>query len=257
MKNLKIILLLFVTTFSFSTMAQNIGDYIDVVHLKNGSKIKGVIVEQIPGEKIKIKTSDGSEYVFAETDVLKFTREEKPKENLKPKDNPLSYINNYKRKGKGYFFEAEILNGGLGSGLRITNGYRFNQYAKLGFALGGEMINSIYNGPYTGIGGNGYQVNNQTTVLSANLSISGDILDKRITPFYQAELGYGIDPNTINNQSFEVFQGLMSSTMFGVKFKTKKKIEYKLGVDLRTMSLFNSNAFINNPSIGFRFGIGF
>ena len=269
MKNLKIILLLFVTTFSFSAMAQNIGDYIDVVHLKNGSKIKGVIVEQIPGEKIKIKTSDGSEYVFAETDVLKFTREEKPKENIKPKDNPLSYINNYKRKGKGYFFEAEILNGGLGSGLRITNGYRFNQYAKLGFALGGEMINSIYNGPYTGIGGNGYQVNNQTTVLSANLSISGDILDKRITPFYQIEAGYGLsldrygyNKNLLNNNKFAFgkafgkggkdkigyeansystlnYGGPQGALELGVKIHTQKKIYFKLGLDARLTSNFS------------------
>ena len=35
-------------------------DFREVVYLKNGSIIKGIILEQIPNETIKIETSDGS-----------------------------------------------------------------------------------------------------------------------------------------------------------------------------------------------------
>jgi hypothetical protein len=42
----------------------------DIVHLKNGSIIKGTIIEQVPNEYIKIETRDGSIFVF-KTDEIK------------------------------------------------------------------------------------------------------------------------------------------------------------------------------------------
>ena len=38
-------------------------NYQDVVYLKNGSIIRGVIIEQIPNKSIKIETSDKSVFV--------------------------------------------------------------------------------------------------------------------------------------------------------------------------------------------------
>jgi len=38
---------------------------IDVVHLKNGSRIRGVVIEQVMCESIRLRTADGSEFVFA------------------------------------------------------------------------------------------------------------------------------------------------------------------------------------------------
>ncbi len=49
---------------------------IDVVYLKNGSIIKGIIMEQIPNESIKIQTKDGSLFVFKMEEVEKITKEE-------------------------------------------------------------------------------------------------------------------------------------------------------------------------------------
>lgn len=48
----------------------------DVVELKNGSVIKGIIVEQTPPEKIKLQTADGSIFVFRYDEILKMSREE-------------------------------------------------------------------------------------------------------------------------------------------------------------------------------------
>ncbi len=47
----------------------------DVVYLKNGSNIKGIVVEQIIGQSIKIETKDGSLFVFKTEEVAKITRE--------------------------------------------------------------------------------------------------------------------------------------------------------------------------------------
>jgi hypothetical protein len=51
-------------------------DYVDVVYLKNGSIIRGIIVEQIPDVSIKIKTADGSLFVFKMSEIEKITKEE-------------------------------------------------------------------------------------------------------------------------------------------------------------------------------------
>jgi hypothetical protein len=59
--------------FSICNYAQQ---YEDVVYLKNGSIIHGIIVEQIPGESIKIKTNDGNTFVFKMDEVQKMIKEE-------------------------------------------------------------------------------------------------------------------------------------------------------------------------------------
>jgi TM2 domain-containing membrane protein YozV len=48
----------------------------DVVYLKNGSIIRGDIIEMVPGETVKIMTSDGSVFVHDYADVQKFTKEQ-------------------------------------------------------------------------------------------------------------------------------------------------------------------------------------
>ena len=64
--------LLFIFLF-FSCIISN---YVDVVYLKNGSIIKGIILEQIPNQTIKIETADGSIFVYDMNRVTKITREQ-------------------------------------------------------------------------------------------------------------------------------------------------------------------------------------
>jgi len=52
-------------------------EYVEVLYLKNGSIIRGMIIEQIPNEQVKIKTSDGSVFVYTMDQVLKITKEPK------------------------------------------------------------------------------------------------------------------------------------------------------------------------------------
>ena len=47
----------------------------EVVYLKNGSVIKGVILEQVPNESIKVQTADGSVFVYPMADVERITKE--------------------------------------------------------------------------------------------------------------------------------------------------------------------------------------
>jgi TM2 domain-containing membrane protein YozV len=59
---------------AFCLSAQN--DYQDVVYLKDGSIIRGMIIEQIPYKTLKIETVDGSVFVCAFDDIEKITKEQ-------------------------------------------------------------------------------------------------------------------------------------------------------------------------------------
>ncbi|PRY99741.1 outer membrane beta-barrel protein [Marinilabilia salmonicolor] len=65
------LILLGLTIASFS---QN--NFRDVVHLKNGSIIKGNVTEIIPDKHIKIATADGSIFVYEMSEIDKMSKEE-------------------------------------------------------------------------------------------------------------------------------------------------------------------------------------
>lgn len=56
-------------------LAQQIQQMEDVVHLKNGGLIRGTIIEQIPGESLKIQTRDGNVFVYTMDEIAKISKE--------------------------------------------------------------------------------------------------------------------------------------------------------------------------------------
>jgi TM2 domain-containing membrane protein YozV len=71
----KVFILFVLIILGLSAFAQN-KEYRDAVYLKNGSVIKGIIIEQIPNQSLKISTADGSTFVFQMTEVEKIAKEE-------------------------------------------------------------------------------------------------------------------------------------------------------------------------------------
>ncbi len=71
-KNMLLLLLLF---GGFYVNAQNLRD---VVYLKNGSVIRGKIIEQVPPASLKIQTADSSIFSYRYEEVEKITREQLP-----------------------------------------------------------------------------------------------------------------------------------------------------------------------------------
>ena len=47
----------------------------DVIHLKNGGLIRGTIIEQVPGESLKIKTREGNVFVYTMDEIAKMSKE--------------------------------------------------------------------------------------------------------------------------------------------------------------------------------------
>ena len=59
------------------TRVDVLAEMVDVVHLKNGSIIKGIVTEIIPSETIKIETAGGSIFVYQFDEIQSITKEEK------------------------------------------------------------------------------------------------------------------------------------------------------------------------------------
>lgn len=69
----KISTIIFCILFISITFSQ--GVYEEVVYLKNGSVIKGTILEQVPDVSVKIQTKDGNIFVYKMEEIEKITKE--------------------------------------------------------------------------------------------------------------------------------------------------------------------------------------
>jgi hypothetical protein len=191
-------------------------------------------------------------------------------------------------KEKGYFGDVTFL-GGAGMGFRVTNGYKFGRFGYLGMAVGFEGLSASNRNNYLGgpmlLDGMPGMGGDRSPFATANVIYAGDILNKKVTPFYQLELGYGMNlmPNQTRYYSYyddvtgmytdyayEVrsIGGPMGGAAFGVKFNTLKRVNFKLALDARwhtnITDPINSRLGFNNGSevnldggTGIRFSIGF
>ena len=66
----------------------------DVVYLKDGTIVRGIIIEQIPGESLKIQTQGGSVFLYTLDEIAKIVKEPvlepevKAEPDPKPEDPP-------------------------------------------------------------------------------------------------------------------------------------------------------------------------
>ncbi len=135
MKTFAFLLLLTLTFFLLPTSQATAQDKEDVVYLKDGSTIRGELVESNDLE-VKIMIQGGSVLVYKSSEVDKIVKE--------PSLNPKARNSRERErfvKQKGYLCEFHI--GSLigqtgdqsnGIGIGLVNGYQFSQ--KLGFGLG-------------------------------------------------------------------------------------------------------------------------
>jgi len=93
----------------------------DVVYLKNGSVIRGVIVEQIPNISIKIKTKDGNIFVLKIEEIMKITKEEIHQEVMPGSDALIE--EDVKKRGGKFFLEPSFAIGFPASPQSFSDGF--------------------------------------------------------------------------------------------------------------------------------------
>jgi len=128
MKELLILLLLAMSSILVSAQ----GKYQDVVYLKNGSVIRGLIVEQVPNISIKIVTADKNLFVYKMDEIEKITKEQAVKKGSGSGGLTKGYVGIVEA---GY--QAGIGDHGAGRlKVNVINGYQFNPYFSAGVGIG-------------------------------------------------------------------------------------------------------------------------
>lgn len=77
-------------------------DMIDVVHLKNGDILKGLIIENVPNDYVRIELPGGSLYTVHYTDILELTKEKKPIEGKSDNQETLQIDNDTEEPAKDF-----------------------------------------------------------------------------------------------------------------------------------------------------------
>ena len=291
MKYLKLIAIVFAAIFIFNqnSFAQEGMD--DVVYLKNGNVYRGIIIEQVPGESIKVKTIGGNVFSVMIADLQKITKEDKI---VAPSAPRMDYGNNdyaqrysyhkgdstkqkFPRKKRGYFFQSQLLIEAIQGGVRIVNGYRFNRFAQLGVGIGADFVIASPSELFRNIDGDGFRGN----YLPLYLYFAGDILKTKVTPFYAFEAGYawrfdggGFPFGGGGFNSSNIRGGIMGGAGLGVRFNTRRRVNFSLLMNVNFKNARYNESFVTfdmngNPITvessvsqtlifpGLRFGIGF
>jgi hypothetical protein len=208
-------LVLFVLTCTFG-FGQN--NYQDVVYLKNGSIIRGIIVEQVPNQSIKIETADKSIFVYPIDDIQKMTKEEKP-----------MVKNNYQISAQD--------NEGLRTGYRgITEvGYQFGLGTYGLDRLKFNMINGGQFSPFFYLGGGvglRYYFDDDVALIPVFVHARTNIMDKKISPYFAFSIGYSFNASDDFRGA-----GLLLSPSSGVTFKVSEKVNLNVGISYEMQSL--------------------
>lgn len=110
----------------------------EILYLKNGSVIKGEIIEQIPDQSLKFQTSDGSIFVYEMKDIERISKEESKLSN-----------SNYNRLYSGWEFDVDL---GFGFATQSGIGRKFISSVQVGKKVtenvflgvgGGINLNSV------------------------------------------------------------------------------------------------------------------
>lgn len=196
---MKRILFILMVVVSHSLFGQS--NYEDVVYLKNGSVIHGMIIEQVPSVSLKIKTHDGNIFVYKIDEIEKITKEEpiittNPVSHTTEKERQVHKDSfDYNKVSKNGFCYATDMGGLFGVGYTNMSYFSWQQL----------FAGRINNRTYLGAGLN-VEVTNRYSVniyYSANSIPSHSImlplyiggryvfLKKRISPFIEYNAGYG------------------------------------------------------------------
>ncbi len=238
-KQMKYVAVFLFFLFAGQAYAQK-GNTESVVYLKNGIVYRGKIVDQVFNESITVQISTGEKIKVPVEDVQKVS-EEKAK-IVKP---PFHY------PGRQFFFQGQVMLGFLEEGFRLTAGYRLGQFGILGGGVGVDFFQLGYasnvnnTDPYAGI------------YFPVFVHYEGDILKKRVTPFYSVEAGYAfrtgadnsyISVTPLNHPVYTNLGGFTGGVGFGVKLYSRHKVYATWSVDLDIKEAIDkySNSYINS-----------
>lgn len=229
MKRLVISLLaLVISTVAFATMAQ------DVVYLKNGSVIKGSVIEMVPNQSIKVQTADGSLFVYQMNEVDRIERDAK-KQNNEVEEITDDYLQRGFRGllDLGAHFGFGDAEDSYQVSAAFTGGYQINRMLFVGAGIAPTL--NLFDNEY-------YDEIETTFLLPIYSAIRLDFINKKVTPFIDGRIGYYLNTDDMD------LNGLYAYAGAGVRLK---KISLGAGYEIY------NNDYATGSFATLRFGLEF
>jgi hypothetical protein len=194
------ILILLLTFCNFSIAQSNLEE---VVYLKNGKIFRGLIIEQIPNQSLKIQTKEGVVHLFQMDEVAKITKEVVSKsevvnldldddEGYEPKfsnQTELVYSSGFGKLNFGGFTFPNKLNSW---GIRTINGVRSSEGFMVGIGTGLDFYENF-------------------TLLPITFDTRFDLTGSKVRPILNINLGYSVG---LGNS---IYRGIVGNSSLGVK----------------------------------------
>ena len=180
-----------------------------IVYLKDGSVVKGIIIEQITNESLKIQTIDGSVYSFLIDDIEKVAKGNLQPDNLDITRWTPSDISGYRGFADiGYTAGIGDVTHRIDRAEFVTShGYQFNPHLFLGAGAG---IHYYFDNP-------GHRT--ETLMVPCFADFRWTMLNRRASPLLGVKAGYSLG----TNDNFD--GGSYLALFLGAKFMISNKSE--------------------------------
>ena len=222
--------------FAANMMAQN---FQEVVYLKNGSIIKGTVIEQVPGKTIRIQTNDGSIFAYRMDEVERIVKE------------PIS-DRQVSRGGYSQNSHSQANDGGLQTGYRgfFETGYNFGvgDYkegrVEMSTIHGSQVLPMLFIGAGVGVS---YWFDSETVAIPIFADFRLNAPTGSISPFLDLKMGYS---------PFDI-SGIYGNFSIGCRFSTGKKggINLSIGYQIQRGEVAEDYSYYYGKSISAN-GIG-
>jgi hypothetical protein len=233
----KLFMLLVILASSSLLFAQH--NYEDVVYLKNGSVIRGIIIEQVPNQSIKIETADRNIFVYRFDEIEKLS-----KEVIRGTRNG-HYRNSSSRSPSSGYIGILDVGYAVGIGddgydfvnLTMINGYKFNPHFSLGFGTGAKFYHSA-----------------EAILIPFFTNFQVNFINKAVSPYFALNVGYSFNAS----DDFEP-TGFLINPSIGVHFGISDGfgINLSVGYDGQWAELYNDYYYYYESSSEILSGISF
>jgi hypothetical protein len=223
----KILMLCLFLGLGFNLLAQeNIPS--KVIYLKDGSYLKGKIIQEWDDGSLQLQLFDGSE-IFLQDELISQVRAEAGKKRF--------LQSGFSQASKGFYYGVHINFLGAnrarqewepearryGAGAHVVAGYRINRFLGVGLGAGFDGYGDYF--------------------VPVTFEVRGFALKKRFSPTYACQVGYGIpvggepDPN---GEFVDIKRdgGLLVYPSIGMRFETRRDVAFifDVGVKLQNMT---------------------
>ncbi|MEP6647134.1 MAG: hypothetical protein ABJC12_08585 [Saprospiraceae bacterium] len=234
-----VLLIAFMTTVMIQPLMGQMDStkVVDVVWLKDGSKLTGTILQWELSRGMTFRLITGAEIIIPKTDIKKVSQDIPLQQSMidHVKDTYVRVPKPYAFKEKGWYQNSSgffnfSYNGG--AGIHHAMGYRFNRLLSLGIGTGIET----------------HDFSNNRNIVPVYAEARGFFLAQKITPYYALKVGYGFALRDKSRGTTGAIGGFHLSPEVGLRFGSGD-VSYYAGVEYKLQNATFSNQ-------GFEFGGG-